>query len=167
MTGRSSGARVTRSMAFSRAFSASRLQQLSSAARGANGSGEISKLPDSIFDMSRMPLTTDNRCWPESLISWAYSLRRDGIDHQHVFLNDHLGKSDDGVERRAQFMAHGGEEAGLRRIRLLGGGARQIERLLLHLAVGDVAHHGDDLGFGRTAAFPTPVRAAGNAFRPR
>ncbi len=76
MTGRSSGARVTRSMPFSRAFSASRLQQLISAARGANGSGAISKLPDSIFDMSRMPLTTDNRCWPESLISCAYSLRR-------------------------------------------------------------------------------------------
>src|SRR6185437_3110096 len=60
----------------SRAFSASRLQQLTSAARGANGSAEISKLPDSIFDMSRMPLTTDNRCWPESLMSCAYSLRR-------------------------------------------------------------------------------------------
>ena len=28
---------------------------------GANGSGVISKLPLSIFDMSRMPLTTDNR----------------------------------------------------------------------------------------------------------
>ena len=72
-----------------------------------------------------------------------------GIDHQHVFLHDHLGETDDGVERRAQFVAHGGEEAGLGRIRLLGGGARQFERLLLELAVGDVAHHGDDLGLGR------------------
>ena len=71
-----------------------------------------------------------------------------GIDHQHVFLHDHLGEADDGVERRAQFMAHGGEEAGLGRIRLLGGGARQFERLFLELAVGDVAHHGDDLGLG-------------------
>ena len=33
-------------------------------------------------------------------------------------------------------------------IGLLGGGARELERLLLDLAVGDVAHHGDDLGFG-------------------
>jgi len=52
------------------------LTALSDAARGANGSGEISKLPDSILDMSRMPLTTDSRCWPESLISCAYSRRR-------------------------------------------------------------------------------------------
>src|ERR1700730_9214862 len=76
MTGKSCGTRLTRSMALSRAFSASRLQQLSNAGRGANGSGEISKLPASIFDMSRMPLTTDSRCCPESLICWAYSLRR-------------------------------------------------------------------------------------------
>ena len=78
ISGRSCGALTTRSMPFSLAFSASRLQQLIRAARGANGSGEISKLPDSIFDMSRMPLTTDSRCRPESLISWAYSRRRAG-----------------------------------------------------------------------------------------
>ena len=46
-------------------------------------------------------------------------------------------------------MAHGGEKAALRRIGLLGGGARQVERLFLDLAVGDVAHHGDNLGFRR------------------
>ena len=28
---------------------------------GVKGSGVISKFPDSIFDMSRMPLTTDSR----------------------------------------------------------------------------------------------------------
>ena len=89
-----------------------------------------------------------------------------GIDHQHVFLNDHLGKSDDGVQRRAQFMAHGGEEAGLRRIRLLGGGAREIERLLLQLAVGDVAHHGDDLGFARTAPYPGLLERPATHFDP-
>ena len=70
------------------------------------------------------------------------------IQHQRVLLHDHLGEADDGVERRAQFVAHGGEETGLGRVGLLGGGARQIERLLLELAVGDVAHHGDDFGFG-------------------
>jgi hypothetical protein len=45
-------------------------------------------------------------------------------------------------------VAHGGEEAGLGRVCLLGGGARQLERLLLDFPVGDVAHHGDDLGLG-------------------
>ena len=50
---------------------------------------------------------------------------------------------------------------------LLGGGARQIERLFLDLAVGDIAHHGDDFGFGRSRQSATPARAAGNAFRPR
>jgi hypothetical protein len=70
-----------------------------------------------------------------------------GIEHQHVFLDDHFRKSDDGIERRAQFVAHGGEEAALGRVRLLGGGARQIQRLFLKFPVGDVAHHGDDLGF--------------------
>ena len=53
------------------------------------------------------------------------------IQHQHVFLRDHLGEADDGVERRAQLVAHGGEEARLGGIGLLGGGARLIERLLL------------------------------------
>ena len=72
------------------------------------------------------------------------------IQHQRVFLNDHFGEADDGVERRAQFVAHGGEKAALGRVGLLGGGARQIERLFLDFAVGDVAHHGDDLGFGRS-----------------
>src|SRR4029079_708189 len=76
MTGTFSGTRVTRSTPLSRAFKASRLQQWSSAARGPNGSGEISKLPDSIFDMSRMPLTTPSRCSPGSLMRCAYSLRR-------------------------------------------------------------------------------------------
>ena len=68
------------------------------------------------------------------------------VEHHRVFLHDHLGEADDGVQRRAQFVAHGGEEAGLGRVRLFGGGARQLERLLLDLAVGDVAHHGDDVG---------------------
>ena len=35
------------------------------------------------------------------------------IQHQGLLLRDHLGEADDGVERRAQLMAHGGEEARL------------------------------------------------------
>ena len=67
-----------------------------------------------------------------------------GVDHQHVFLGDHFGESDDGVERRAQFVAHGGKEAALGGVGLFGGGARQIERLFLNFSIGDVAHHRDD-----------------------
>src|ERR1019366_2517003 len=37
----------------------------------------------------------------------------------------------------------------LGRVRLLRGGARQVERLFLDLAVGDVAHDSDDLGLRR------------------
>ena len=73
-----------------------------------------------------------------------------GVDHHRLFVHDHLGEADDGVQRRAQLVAHGGQESRLGGIRLLGGGARQFECLLLDLAVGDVAHHGDDLGLGRT-----------------
>ena len=43
---------------------------------GANGSGVISKLSVSIFDISRMPLMTASRWCPESLINPAYSMRR-------------------------------------------------------------------------------------------
>ena len=71
------------------------------------------------------------------------------IQHQRLFLNDHLREADDRVQRRAQFVAHGREEARLGGVRLLGGTARQIERLLLDFPVGDVAHHGDDFGLGR------------------
>ena len=71
-----------------------------------------------------------------------------GVEHHRLFMHDHLGEADDGVQRRAQFVAHGGQEPGLGGIRLLGGGARQFEGLLLDLAVGDVAHHGDDIGLG-------------------
>src|SRR5579864_519757 len=44
-------------------------------------------------------------------------------------------------------MAHGSEEAGLGRIRLFGRTSRHVERLLLVLAVGNVAHHRHHLGF--------------------
>ena len=61
ISGSSSGSRMTSSSPGSRALSASRSQQPLTTGAGANGSGEISKSPVSIFDMSRMPLTTDSR----------------------------------------------------------------------------------------------------------
>ena len=79
-----------------------------------------------------------------------------GIDHQRALLGQHFGEADDGVERRAQFMAHGGEEAALGRVRALGFRARLFERLLLLLALGDVAHDGDDFAaLTGTALRPT------------
>jgi len=66
-----------------------------------------------------------------------------GIEHQRRFFLQHLGEADDGVERRAQFVAHGGEEAAFRGIGALGLGAGIFERLLLLLAPGDVAQHRD------------------------
>ena len=72
-SGRSSPERTTRSRPPSRALSARRSQQLRITGAGANGSGVISKSPVSIFDMSRMPLTTESKCVPDSLISLAYS----------------------------------------------------------------------------------------------
>jgi len=74
------------------------MQQCISEARGANGSEAISKLPDSILDMSRMPLTTDSRCWPESLIELGIFPALGRAQHQGLLLRDHLGEADDRVE---------------------------------------------------------------------
>ena len=92
-----------------------------------------------------MPLTTDSRWWPESLISWAYSCRRSASISSEPSVGQHFGEADDGIERRAQLVAHGGEEAALGGVGALGLGARLLERLLLRLALGDVAHDRDDL----------------------
>ena len=143
MSGRSSALRMTRSRPASLAFSASRSQQLLTTLAGANGSGVISKSPVSIFDMSRMPFTTASRWLPESLMSCAYSLAARRIEAHLLLVHQHLGKADDRIERRAQFVAHGGEETRLGRIGALGFGARLVERLFLMLAIGDVAHHRD------------------------
>ena len=74
-----------------------------------------------------------------------------GVEHQRRFLLQHLGEADDGIERRAQFVAHGGEEAAFRRIGALGLGAGVFERLLLLLAPGDVAQHRDHFAAIRLA----------------
>ena len=85
--------------------------------------------------MSRMPLTTDSRCVPESLISCAYSRAARGVEPHLLLVDQHLGEADDGVERRAQLVAHGGEEPALGGVGALGFGARILERLLLGLAL--------------------------------
>ena len=76
-----------------------------------------------------------------------------GADHQRALLHQHFGEADDGVERRAQFVAHGREEAALCGVRPFGFRARLFEHLLLHLALGGVAHDRDDLAVVAVAAF--------------
>ena len=69
--------------------------------------------------------------------------------HQSLLLRDHLGEADDGIERRAQLVAHGGEETRLGGIGRFRSAAGLIERLFGKLAIGDVAHHADDFGLAR------------------
>ena len=84
------------------------------------------------------------------------------VELHHLFVGEHLGETDDGVERRAQLMTHGGEEAALGGIRALGFLARALDRLFLRLAFGHVADHRDDfaLALGIVAVGPIERTAA-------
>ena len=74
------------------------------------------------------------------------------VEPHPLLVHQHVREADDGIERRAQFVAHVGEKFHLRGIGLIGFGARVIERLLLHLTLGDVAHHRDHFGLAGLAA---------------
>ena len=76
ISGSSAGTLTMISSPASRALSRSRSQQLPITVASGNGSGLISKSPVSILVMSRMPLTTERRCVPDSWMSAAYSRRR-------------------------------------------------------------------------------------------
>jgi hypothetical protein len=67
------------------------------------------------------------------------------IEHQLRFFLQHVGETDDGVERGPQFVTHGGEEAAFGGIGPLGLGARILQRLFMLLALRDIAEHSDDL----------------------
>ena len=69
------------------------------------------------------------------------------IEQQGVLLNHHLRKADDGIERRSQFVAHGGEKPVPGGVGAFGCGSRQFQRVLLMLSLGDITHHGNDFGF--------------------
>ena len=56
-----------------------------------------------------MSLISVSRCLPEELISAAYSIVRSGLVLEEP-AGDHLRKAQDRVQRRAQFVAHIGEE---------------------------------------------------------
>ena len=63
----------------------------------------------------------------------AYSLRRLASSSSAASLRQHFRKADDGIERRTQFVAHGGEEAAFGGIGALGLRMRVEQRLLLLL----------------------------------
>ena len=88
--------------------------------------------PASIFDMSSTSLITSSRYWPLRRMSRQYSSYFAGAERaEHARLHD-LGKPDDGVERRAQLVAHIGEEFRLGLVRFFGAG------LLLAVFLGEV-----------------------------
>ena len=68
------------------------------------------------------------------------------VEPHPLLVDQHVGEADDGVERRAQLVAHIGEELDLGGVGVVGLGAGALQRLLLVLALGDVAHHRDHLG---------------------
>ena len=82
------------------------------------------------------------------------------VELHRLFVREHLGEADDGVERRAQLVAHGGEEAALGGIGALGLLARAFERLLLRLALGHVADHRDHLALAFGSRLGLIERAA-------
>ena len=69
--------------------------------------------------------------------------RTDGPEH---LVRHHFGEADDGVQGRAQLVAHIGEEARLGLVGLLGHVASVDQFALMGLALGDVARHRDDIG---------------------
>ena len=91
--------------------------------RSSSSSSRSSRMrPASIFDMSRMSLMTSSRYWPLWWMSRQYSLIFVGAERaEHARFHD-LGEADDGVERRAQLVAHVGEEFRLRLVGFLGAG---------------------------------------------
>src|SRR5438067_13750642 len=75
------------------------------------------------------------------------------LDRQRGLFGQHFGKANDGIEWRAQLMAHSGKEAALGSIRALGFHARLFERLFLLLAERDVAHYRDQFALVAITAF--------------
>ena len=113
MTGKSSGARVTRSMPLSRAF---KRQQIAAIEQRRTRRERLRRdLEIAGLHLGHVENAVDHR---QQMLAGIVDqlgifLAARRIQHQRVFLNDHLGEADDGVERRAQFVAHGGEESGV------------------------------------------------------
>ena len=146
------GADLSSSTPASRARSARRSQQPAMTCAGREGLRRDLEIVG--LDLRHVENAVDHRqqVVPGIVDEAGIFVAASGIERQHRFLHQHFRKADDGVERRAQFVAHGGEEAALGGIGALSLRARVLERLLLPLAFGHVAQHRDDFAAASSPA---------------
>ena len=103
-------------------------------------------LPASILARSRMSLMRFNNCSP---LDWMLPTQRCLFVAQPVAGQQHFAEAEDGVERRAQFVAHGGQEVALEAVRFVQGqvGLGQLIDLAIEVGV-DLAQtvlHADEV----------------------
>ena len=100
-------------------------------------------LPASILDKSRMSLMSASRCLPAALIFSRSPLNSSSCS-VGGFLVQHLGVAQDGVERRAQLVAHIGQKQALGLVGGFGGflglGHLFLDTLAFRDVAGDGAH---------------------------
>jgi len=118
---RSSAARVTRSMPFSLAFSASRLQQLRSAPRRRKRFRRYFEIAGFHFRHVQNAVDHGKQVLAGIVDQLRIFLAPRRIDHQHVFLGDHFGESMMALSGVRSSWLHGGKEAAL-------GGGRPARR---------------------------------------
>ena len=99
-----------------------------SSIKGATGklSRTRSIFPASILDRSRMSLISAKKMAGRTLDTVKRLDLIVALEFARILLQ-HFGYADDGIERRAQFVRHVGEEAGFRAACLLRGVARYLE----------------------------------------
>ena len=105
------------------------------------GSGDSDSLPDSMSARSRISLISVQQV-PTGLQDLVDAVLLTGRGRRRAGLHQ-LGEAEDGVERRAQLVAHAGEELRLRQVRLLG---RDLG--LLQLQVAFLQHRVEALALG-------------------
>ena len=107
--------------------------------RTSNVSRYSSILPASILERSRMSLMSASRCLPGGVDLLAGRARRPrSAGSPSGLLLEHFAVADDGVQRRAQFVAHVGQELALGLVGALGGLHQHLQLLvaLFELGVG-------------------------------
>ena len=115
-----------------------RLHRVAQALAKSNGTGSSSNLPASIFEKSRMSLMIDSSDSADSrtmLQVFALLGGQRRVEHQ-------FGHADDGVHRRADLVAHVGQERALGPIGGLGGFFRHAQFGFVPLAAADVVQKG-------------------------